>query len=104
MIGELLRAIRKSITIKVALDKFGRIACSDQLQAERHKTEDQRRARREVSSTRTDTTQTIRAAASKLNAAAAHTDRMREDLAKLSKALAVAAKIRAIAQGVVQIL
>ncbi len=104
LMKELLKAIRKSITTEVALDKAGHFDRSDRLQSERHKMEDKYRALRAVRSTRSDATRTIRAAASTLNSAANDLNRERDDLAKLSKALDAAAKILGIVRGILTLL
>jgi peptidoglycan hydrolase CwlO-like protein len=104
LMKELLRAIRKSITTEVALDKAGHFDRSDKLQSERHKMEDDYRALRAVRSTRSDATRTIRAAADTLNSAANDLNNERDDLAKLSKALDAAAKILSILRGVLTLI
>ena len=104
LMKELLRAIRKSITTEVALDKAGHFDRSDALQSERHKMEDEYRALRKVSATRGNAARTIRAATNTLNNAADDLDRERGDLAKLSKALDAATKILQIVRGILTII
>jgi len=104
LMKELLRAIRKSITTEVALDKSGHFGRSDELQSERHKMEDEYRVLRTVRSTKSDTTKSIRAATSTLNSAANDLNRERDDLAKLSKALDAAAKILDIVRGILTLI
>lgn len=103
LMKELLRAIRKSITTEVALERAEHFASADTLQAKRHLMEDERRALRAVQATRSDAAAMINAAANTLNNAAADLNAARERLKRFSTAIDAADTILQIIRRVLQI-